>query len=110
MMGREIVEEKPVTLSEVRRILEKQEKERGELTYEQKITLDYAKEFGKMAASKVKDAMKEFTEMGVDDKAAAKLIDIRPKTKEEVKIIFEKVRFDLKDAQIKKILDTVQDL
>jgi len=110
MIGREIVSEKPVSVSDVRRILEKQEKDRGELTYEQKLTLDYAKEFGKVAAKKEADALKAFSEMGIDEKTAVKIIDIRPRTKEETKIIFEKVRFDLKDAQIKKIIDTVRDL
>jgi DNA-directed RNA polymerase subunit F len=39
-----------------------------------------------------------------------KILDIMPKTKEELGLIFEKVRFDLTDAKAKKILSVVSSL
>lgn len=109
MIGKEVKSEKPVPVSEVRDILEKR-KEEGELTYEQKVSLEYAQEFGKHSAKKSRDAVKALVEMGIDEKLAVKLADIAPKTKEEVKLIFEKVRFDLKEANVQKILDIVAEL
>lgn len=101
MIGKEVLEEKPVTLAEVRQVLNKIKKE-GELTYEQKVSLDYANEFGKAAVSKVHEALKKLNAEEIDDKIAVKILDIMPKTKEELGLIFEKVRFDLTEAKIKK--------
>ncbi|RLG20933.1 DNA-directed RNA polymerase subunit F [Candidatus Micrarchaeota archaeon] len=110
MIGKEIIGQKYIPLTEVKKILEKQEKEFGELTYEQKVTLDYAKEFGKSSSKKVKEAINELTAMGIDEKTAVKIVDVKPTNKEQVKLIFEKIRFDLKEPQIKKILEIVQKL
>jgi DNA-directed RNA polymerase subunit F len=109
MIGKEIKTEKSVTVSEVRDILEKR-KEKGELTYEQKVSLEYAAEFGKNSLKKSRDAVEALKDMGIDEKLAVKLVDVAPKTKEEVKLIFEKVRFDLKEANVQKILDIVAEL
>lgn len=101
--------ERSVSVSEVKKILEER-KERGELTYEQKVTLEYAQEFGKVGPRKLKEALEKLTEMGVDEKTAVRVIDVKPKTKEELKLIFEKTRLGLKEEQIKKILDIAAEL
>ncbi len=109
MIGKEVIEEKPVTLAEVRQVLSKLKKE-GELTYEQKVSLEYANEFGKAAISKIKEAVENLKAEGVDEKIAVKILDIMPKTKDELGLIFEKVRYDLNDANAKKILGIVGSL
>jgi DNA-directed RNA polymerase subunit F len=108
-IGKQTISEKPVSVSEVRKILEER-KEKGELTYEQKVTLEYAQEFGKVGPKKLKDAMEKLTDLGIDEKTAVRIIDVRPKTKEELKLIFEKTRLGLKEEQIKKILDIAAEL
>ena len=109
MIGKEIVEEKAVTLPEVRQALNARKKE-GELSYEQKISLEYVNEFGNTTVSKVKDAVEKLKAEGIDEKVIVKILDIMPKTKEEVGLIFEKVRFKLTDAQTKKILTIISGL
>jgi DNA-directed RNA polymerase subunit F len=107
MIGKKVLEDRPVTLSEVKDILHSR-KEDGELTYEQKITYDYARKFGK--SKKINEALESLIAEGVDDKMAIKVINAMPKTADQVKLIFEKARFTLKDSQISKILSVVKDL
>ena len=109
MIGKDVIEEKPVTLVDVKQLLTKRKKE-GELSYEQKISLDYVSEFGKTAISKVHAALEKLKAEGMDERVAVKILDIMPKTKEELGLIFEKVRFDLSDAKAKKILSIVASL
>ena len=103
-IGKQTVSEKPVSVSEVKKILEDR-KERGELTYEQKVTLEFAQEFGKTGPRKLKEAIDSLKDLGIDEKMAVKVIDVKPKTKEELKLLFEKSRLGLKEEQVKKILD-----
>jgi DNA-directed RNA polymerase subunit F len=102
MIGKQVVTEKPVPLVSVRKILEKR-KEDGELTYEQKLVLEYVSEFAKTGIRKTEEAVEKLKELGIDEKKAVKIIDVLPKTKEEVKLIFEKN--PPSEEQIKKILD-----
>ena len=108
-IGKQTLSEKPISVSEVKKILEDR-KEKGELTYEQKVTLEYAQEFGKIGPRKLKEAAEKLADLGIDEKIAVRIIDVRPKTKEELKLIFEKTRLGLKDEQVKKILDIAAEL
>ncbi|MEM0372395.1 MAG: hypothetical protein QXO69_00935 [archaeon] len=104
-----VIECKPATLWAVKEILSERKKE-GELTFEQKVSLDYAKEF---ARGKEKDISRVTTELqllGIDDATIARIINVAPETREEVKLIFEKTRFDLKEDHINKILELVKSL
>jgi DNA-directed RNA polymerase subunit F len=109
MIGKQVIGEKPVTVREVRELLEKR-KEKGELNYEQKISLEYAQEFGKAKQKKVQEVIDKLVKEGIDAKTAVKLVDLEPTTKEELKLIFEKVRFRLTEDSIKKVLDIVSEL
>jgi DNA-directed RNA polymerase subunit F len=108
-IGKKTLSEKPVSVSEVKKILEDR-KERGELTYEQKVTLEYAQEFGDTGPRKLKEAIDSLKDLGLDEKMSVRVIDVRPKTKDELKLIFEKTRLGLKDEQVKKILDIAAEL
>ena len=104
MIGKQILGSKPVPLSTVRRILEKK-KEEGELTYEQKVTLEYVSEFGKDNQKKVEETIEKLIEEGIDEKMAVKIVDIKPKTKEEVRLIFEKTKNQPGEELTKKIIN-----
>ena len=108
-LGKKHLEEKPVSVSEIKKILDKR-KEDGELTYEQKVTLEYAQEFGRTGPRKLKEALEKLEGLGVQDKVAVRIVDVKPKTKDELKLIFEKTRLGLKEEQIKKILDISAEL
>jgi DNA-directed RNA polymerase subunit F len=104
-----IIETKPATLATVKDVLSERKKE-GELTFEQKVSLDYAKEFSKGKEKAIGLATTELQSMGIDEATIVRIINVAPETREEVKLIFEKTRFDLKEDHINKILDLVKTL
>ncbi len=107
MIGKEIIEDRDVSLSEVKNILTKRKKE-GELSYEQKLSYDYSAEFGKLAVTKAKALVEELQKIeAIDSAVAVQIADNLPTTKEDVMVIFEKRRKTLDEKDIKKVLDLV---
>ena len=99
---------KPVTLSEVKNILTKLNKERKELNYEQKIALEHAQKFAKIPVGKTKDMIKELTGLEfLTEYHAYKIADLLPTTVDDVKTIFAKERVSMGENEIKKILEIV---
>lgn len=109
MIGKQIISTKPVPLVTVKKILDKR-KDAGELSYEQKITHEYASEFGIGSQKKADEAVKELVDEGIEEKTAVKIVDIKPKIKEEVKLIFEKAKTQPKEDLVKKILKISSEL
>jgi DNA-directed RNA polymerase subunit F len=101
-------EAKPTSLAEVKNILKKIEKERGELLYEQKTALEHAIKFSKITEKKTIDLINELTELKFIQKIQAfKIADILPTTDEDIKTIFAKERTTLSENEIKKVLEIV---
>lgn len=106
-MAEEIV--KPITLAEVKNILKKIEKERGEMLYEQKIALEHAHKFAKLPIKKTMDLVKELSSLEfLQEIHAYKIADILPTTEDDVKTIFAKERITLGENEIKKIIELVK--
>jgi len=99
---------KPISISEVKNILKKVEKERKELLYEQKIALEHAHKFAKLPVKKIDDLVKELSKLEfLDEIHVYKIADLLPLTDEDVKTIFAKERITFSEGDIKKILDLV---
>jgi DNA-directed RNA polymerase subunit F len=106
MIGKQITTERDVPLSEVKKILSKR-KDEGELSYEQKAALEYADEFAG-AATKNAALVEELVKISkIDEALAVQICDNKPRDKEDLRVLMEKKRFDLSDAEIKKVLDLV---
>lgn len=102
-------EVKPVSISEVKNILKKVEKERDELLYEQKIALEHAYKFAKLPIKKIEDLIRELSKLEfLDEIHVYKIVDLLPLTEEDVKTIFAKERITFGEGEIKKILDLVR--
>ena len=100
---------KPVSISEVKNILKKVEKDRKELLYEQKIALEHAHKFSKLSVKKTEGLIKELLKLEfLHEIHAYKIADILPSTDDDVKTIFAKERITLSENDIKKILDLVE--
>lgn len=112
MIGKQVVGEKPITLAEVRQLLEKNRKEgeAEELPFYQKPVYEYAKAFGKTGVKKAQEAFEKLSELGLDAKTAVRIIDVKPETKEEVRLILEKTKIAAGPEKSKKILDIAADL
>ena len=107
MLGEKIVEEKAVTLVEVRDMLSERKKDK-ELTYEQDLAMKYAKRFGKLTEkqlAKIRDDLSKIEKL--DEIAKIKIIDILPKTKEVLQLILPK-NIDLDNETAEKILDVTK--
>ncbi|MFH1821731.1 MAG: RNA polymerase Rpb4 family protein [Methanobacteriota archaeon] len=108
MIGKRVVKEKPVPLSEVLGILEKTKKE-GELEYWQRLTYDYAQKFAKPKLIKAKELMEELLKVEkIREHQAVAIVDLMPETKEDIELIFSKERTKLEDDEVKKILEIVK--
>ena len=99
---------KLISLSEVKGILKKLEKDREELTYEQRIALEHSQKFAKLNITKTKNMIKELNNLEfLEENHAYMIADLIPKTVDDVKTIFAKERMKLDDNKIKNILDIV---
>ena len=101
-------EPEPISLSEVKNILKRIEKERKELLYEQKIALEHANKFARLTEKKTKELIKELKTLDfIQNTQAYKIADLLPITEDDIKTIFAKERITLKENDIKKVLDIV---
>lgn len=101
-------DKKLVTISEVKNILKKIEKERPELTYEQRIALEHSTKFSKLTNQKSKDLIKDLLKLEfIEEIHAYKIVDLLPKNSEDIKTIFAKERLNLDDNKINEIIKLV---
>tara|TARA_Y100000310_G_C20266205_1_gene615896 strand:+ start:118 stop:450 length:333 start_codon:yes stop_codon:yes gene_type:complete len=106
MIG-ELQEEKPVSLVEIKTLLNDRKKEK-ELTYEQDLTFKYAKQFAKLTPTQTEKAKKELEGVeGLTTEAIIKIIDIIPTSKELLTMILPK-GVELADAQADAVLAITQ--
>ncbi|MHA1506879.1 MAG: RNA polymerase Rpb4 family protein [Candidatus Asgardarchaeia archaeon] len=85
-MSLKIKSRKYLTLPEVKEILERLSKER-ELDYTQRITLDYVLKFSKISKEKTVELLKKIMELGIEEELAYQIVNIMPKTLEELSTI-----------------------
>ena len=99
---------KYLSLSEVKNILKKIEKERKEISYEQRIALDHANKFAKIPNQKIKDLIKELNKLEyIEESQVYKLVDLLPNTNDDIKTIFAKERINLNDEKINNIINII---
>lgn len=99
---------KPVSLSEVKTILKKINKEREEMIYEQKIAFEHANKFAKLPVKKTEEIIKELLKLEfIHEIHAYKIADILPVTDDDIKTIFAKERITIGENDIKRILEIV---
>ena len=95
-------------MSEAKKILEKREKE-DELGYEQKLASEHLKKFTRLKYNKAKDLMKELNSVTtMSAETVTQIVNQLPKNPDELRLIFTKERFNLKEEELKKILTIVK--
>jgi DNA-directed RNA polymerase subunit F len=101
-------EEKLASLSEVKNMLVKGEKE-SDLTYEQRLALEHAQQFSSLNLTKTNSLIKDLMKMErVSEQLAYKIAELLPQYPEEVRPIFAKERFTLEEDETKKIIELVK--
>ncbi len=103
-----IIETKPVSRAEAKEIMLSREKEK-ELGYEQKLAVEHLKKFAKLKQEDAKKLADEISAvMRVNPETLAQILDMLPKTPDEVRMIFAKEKFSLKEDEITKIIEIVK--
>lgn len=105
MIGKEIISHKPIPLCEVAELLFEREKD-GELGFEQKGALDYASKFRHLSKDKCDDLIGTLLELPfMSDNMAVKLVDVLPKTEEEIILVLGQEKKDITKGQAKEVLE-----
>ncbi len=103
-----VLKSEPVSMPEAKEIMVKREKEK-ELNYEQKVALEHLKKFTKLKAPESKKMLDELSNtLRMSPETAVQIINILPKTPDEVRLVFAREKFSLKEDEIKKILGIVK--
>lgn len=103
MIGERFINQKPVNLAEVKQLLADRKKEK-DLTYEQDITLKFAKKFSKLSLVNAKKLQVELEKIeGLDPETVTKIIDILPDKKEKLQLLIVKETV-LNEVDLQKIL------
>lgn len=104
MAGREILEKREVTLAEVRKLLEKRQQE-GELTLTQRVTLDYVTKIGKnQDQDKANELVERLMGMGLQRPTAAQVVNVMPKSADELRTLLVGERKTFLKTDLEKIL------
>lgn len=101
-------EEQYVSLSELKALLEKEEKDRTALNMEQRYALTHAQTFGTLDRAKAEELVKEL--MGVEMMSllnAYKLADLLPTHPDDVRAVFAKERFSLSKEDVDRVVEIV---
>lgn len=100
-----------VTLSEVKSLLEREQADRDDLSYEQKLALDHATHFARLPLERAHELVEKLLALGgrVNEYYAHRLADILPTHADDVKSVFARDRSVPDDAEIEKVLATVRE-
>jgi len=100
---------KIVPLSNVKKMLEKEEKAR-ELSYEQRLALEHSKQFTSIDTKSTTKFIKRLMQIErVNQTLATKIVELHPRSENEVRAIFAKERFNLEPEDIKNIIDIMSE-
>ncbi|MFX1451919.1 MAG: RNA polymerase Rpb4 family protein [Promethearchaeota archaeon] len=111
-MEKKIVEEKNLTLGEVKEILKAREEKDTELSYVQRITLDYINKFSRFEAEESRQFVNDLiSKFGIEEKYAIQIINLShlPETEAELDLIFDKADQTLSEEQKKEIIQIINE-
>jgi len=106
MLGRKVESARPVSLVEVKRILEQRAAE-PDFGYEQQTSLDYARKLAKLTVEDAAKMEKELVEEvpALKAEALVKIVDILPVHESTIGAILAKERISLSPSQNAKVLE-----
>jgi len=103
-----IIQSRAIPAAEARVILEAAQKER-ELGYEQNLAAEHLKKFVSLKPEESKKLAEELSSViRMSPETQAQIINILPKTPDELRLIFAREKFSLKEEETGKILEIVK--
>ncbi|MBI4362320.1 MAG: RNA polymerase Rpb4 family protein [Euryarchaeota archaeon] len=109
MIVKQVLSEEPLTLAEVKELLNARHEADEELKYEKRRAIEHANRFAKTPAPNsraVVEELKGLPKMKAD--IAIRIADLMPRNRDEVRAIYAKERFTLSEAEMDNILETVK--
>jgi len=101
-------ETKPVSMAEAREILSSREKKK-ELGYEQKLALEHLNKFTKLKPEEAKKLLEELSAvLRMSQETVVQILNFLPKDPDELRMIFSREKFSLKEEEINKILEIIK--
>lgn len=106
MIGKRVIREAPLTIAEALEILEG---EGDQLEASQKMARDYSQKFAKVDGKTARQMKEELLKLGkLSERHVVMLIDLMPKRREEIELLFAKERVRLEDQDYEAILQTIK--
>ncbi len=109
-MDIKIIEQKPVTLSEVKKSLESSNEE--DQNFRITKTKEYLDYFAKLSEKEAKELKKKIEDLNIPrlkEEMIVKVVDLLPKSEEEVSLIFQAYPITISSQNLKKIASTVEE-
>ncbi|MBS7249757.1 MAG: DNA-directed RNA polymerase subunit F [Candidatus Freyarchaeota archaeon] len=104
-----ILKERRLTLAEVKKILEERSM-KGELSYIQRVTLDYATKFSQLSVEKSIEIVKRLIEnFGVSESTAIQIVNAVPKSIDELRVFLTNEQKIFTEEELNKILKILEE-
>ncbi len=103
----EVNKETFIPITKVKDILKKVK----DKTYEQKMAYEHVKKFSKISSDKAEELIKELLELEMrklKEHQVVKIVDLMPKSLEDLKVILHKSQIPFKKDELEKILEIVK--
>jgi len=110
MIVKQVLSEELLTLAEVHRILKeiKEEHKGEEMRYEKRRVLEYSTKFSKMDAKTSRKFLNELLALEkMNEFIAVKIVDLLPRSREELRSIYAKEGYTLTEEELDAILDII---
>jgi DNA-directed RNA polymerase subunit F len=110
---KEKVDEEYLTIAETKEILEGLEVERAtdddrEMRYELARAIEHVNRFADLDAEEAEEFVEELLELEkVDEKTAHKIVDLKPRDRDELRAVFAQERYSLSGDELDEILNVV---
>ena len=101
-----VVSEKLLTLPQVAEILAREAKKR-ELSSVEAVTLEYARKFSKVDPGDAEKLFKELIKLGLPGEIAAQVVNVMPRTEDEVRALLAPLSKGFTSEEVKAILERV---
>lgn len=108
----ESLNEKPLTMVELKQKLEDIEKRDGSLNFRAKKAKEYLNQFATMKPAEMASLKEKIAKLDIQrlrDKHVAKIIDINPKDIDSLKVILSGESLTLKPEEINKIFEIIKE-
>ena len=106
-----IIEEKPISISELKEYLDEKKKGKKELNFRENKSLVYINSFIKLKDKEASELRKELEKLEIarlKEKNIIKIVDLLPGTLDELKLILIGEELTLKTEDLNKIIDIIK--